>query len=80
MIAADELRFRLNSITSMLTKKEQEVVRLREELENSKRLQNECRDKMRDLEAALEACRKEVGSHGVSGTPVIKPVRQVSYF
>uniref|UniRef100_A0A183DUT3 E3 ubiquitin protein ligase n=1 Tax=Gongylonema pulchrum TaxID=637853 RepID=A0A183DUT3_9BILA len=68
------LRFRLNSITSMLTKKEQEVGRLTEELENAKLLHSELIEKISSLEAALEESRKEVANIRAAAA-VIKPVR-----
>ncbi|EJW86401.1 viral A-type inclusion protein repeat containing protein, partial [Wuchereria bancrofti] len=71
----EELRFRLNSITSMLTKKEQEVARLREELETAKQSDEAYQGKIKVLEAALDTCRKEANSRpGFSGTAFVKSV------
>uniref|UniRef100_A0A915Q1E2 Nucleoprotein TPR/MLP1 domain-containing protein n=1 Tax=Setaria digitata TaxID=48799 RepID=A0A915Q1E2_9BILA len=67
----DELRFRLNSITSILTKKEQEVARLREELETAKQSDEAYQGKIKILEAALDACRRDVTR--LPGTAFIKP-------
>ncbi|VDK82968.1 unnamed protein product [Onchocerca ochengi] len=55
----EELRFRLNSITSMLTKKEQEVTRMREAAKQS---DEAYQGKIKILEAALDTCRKEISS------------------
>lgn len=72
----EELRFRLNSITSMLTKKEQEVARLRDELETAKQSDEAYQGKIRALEAALDTSRKEASSREVfSGTAFVKSVR-----
>ncbi|VDK82623.1 unnamed protein product [Litomosoides sigmodontis] len=71
----EELRFRLNSITSMLTKKEQEVARLREELETSKQSDEAYQGKIKVLEAALDTCRKEASNRpGFSSSGFVKPV------
>ncbi|KAK6104821.1 hypothetical protein QQG55_17780 [Brugia pahangi] len=71
----EELRFRLNSITSMLTKKEQEVARLREELETAKQSDEAYQGKIKVLEAALDTCRKEASNRpGFSGTAFAKSV------
>uniref|UniRef100_A0A0R3RZU7 TPR_MLP1_2 domain-containing protein n=1 Tax=Elaeophora elaphi TaxID=1147741 RepID=A0A0R3RZU7_9BILA len=71
----EELRFRLNSITSMLTKKEQEVARLREELETAKQSDEAYQGKIKVLEAALDTCRKEASNRpGFSGSGFVKPV------
>ncbi|KAL3995620.1 hypothetical protein ACH3XW_26595 [Acanthocheilonema viteae] len=71
----EELRFRLNSITSMLTKKEQEVARLREELETAKQSDEAYQGKIKLLEAALDTCRKEVSNRpGFFGSGFVKPV------
>ncbi|EJD73977.1 viral A-type inclusion protein repeat containing protein [Loa loa] len=71
----EELRFRLNSITSMLTKKEQEVARLREELETAKQSDEAYQGKIKVLEATLDICRKEASNrHGFSGTAFVKSV------
>ncbi|KAM3718204.1 Nucleoprotein TPR [Dirofilaria immitis] len=68
----EELRFRLNSITSMLTKKEQEVARLRE---TAKQSDETYQEKIKSLEAALDTCRKEaINRPSFLGTAFAKPV------
>lgn len=60
----------------MLTKKEQEVARLREELETAKQSDEAYQGKIKVLEAALDTCRKEASSRpGFSGAAFVKPVR-----
>ncbi|VDO76543.1 unnamed protein product, partial [Onchocerca flexuosa] len=67
----EELRFRLNSITSMLTKKEQEVTRMRE---LAKQSDEAYQGKIKILEAALDTCRKEISSRSsFPSTAFVKP-------
>uniref|UniRef100_A0A0N5AU60 TMF_TATA_bd domain-containing protein n=1 Tax=Syphacia muris TaxID=451379 RepID=A0A0N5AU60_9BILA len=55
----EELRFRLNSVTSMVTKKDAELNKSKSQVENLKIQLDSCSSKVQKLEAALENCRKK---------------------
>lgn len=63
----------------MLTKKEQEVARLREELETAKQSDEAYQGKIKVLETALDTCRKEVSNRS-SFSGFVKPVRYFFHF
>ncbi|VDN03913.1 unnamed protein product [Thelazia callipaeda] len=70
----DELRFRINSITSIVTKKEEEVNRLQKELATIKQSNEACHTKIKSLEAALSACRSGNSKRSDDPSTSVKPV------
>uniref|UniRef100_A0A183V8P9 Nucleoprotein TPR n=1 Tax=Toxocara canis TaxID=6265 RepID=A0A183V8P9_TOXCA len=66
---AEELHFRLNSITSMANKRETELAKLRDELEVKKGELEESDNKVKTLELELKQCRTQLSEQENASRP-----------